>query len=63
MEKDFDETILDNEEEFNKRFKRIDRKGRLNDAINKSLQERNDSLQTDKKPIKSSKDFLKKKPL
>jgi uncharacterized protein (DUF4415 family) len=36
---DFDETILDNEEEFNKRFKRIDRKDRPNAAIKKSLRE------------------------
>lgn len=36
---DFDETILDNEEEFNKRFKRIDRKDRPNALINKSLRE------------------------
>lgn len=39
MKKDFDETILDNEEEFKKRFKRIDRKDRPNAAINKSLRE------------------------
>ena len=39
MKKDFDETILDNEEEFNKRFKRIDRKDRPNAAINKSLRQ------------------------
>ncbi len=39
MTKDFDETIFDNEEEFNKRFKRIDRKDRPNAAINKSLRE------------------------
>ncbi len=39
MKDDFDETILDNEEEFNNRFKRIDRKDRPNSAINKSLRE------------------------
>ncbi len=39
---DFDETILDNEEEFNKRFKRVERPaflGELNSAIVKSLRE------------------------
>lgn len=38
-EDDFDESILDNEEEFNKRFKRIDRSQRPNFAINKALKE------------------------
>jgi uncharacterized protein (DUF4415 family) len=38
-EEDFDKTILDNEEEFNKRFKRINRKDRPNAAINQSLRE------------------------
>ena len=39
MKKDFDETILDNEEGFKNRFKVIDRKDRPNAAINKSLRE------------------------
>jgi len=39
MKKDFDETILDNEAEFKKRFKMINRKDRPNAAINKSLRE------------------------
>ncbi len=39
MDEDFDESILDNEEEFNKRFKRIDRKDIPIAAINKSLKE------------------------
>ena len=38
-EDDFDESILDNEAEFNKRFKLIDRSQRPNFAINKSLKE------------------------
>ena len=39
MNEDFDESILDNEEEFNKRFKRIDRKDIPIAAINKSLRD------------------------
>ena len=39
IEDDFDESILDNEEEFNKRFKPIDRAKRPNFAINKALKE------------------------
>jgi uncharacterized protein (DUF4415 family) len=38
-EKDFDETILDSEEEFKKRFKPISRDARPNAAINKALRE------------------------
>ncbi len=38
-EDDFDESILDNEAEFKKRFKLIDRSKRPNFAINKSLKE------------------------
>ena len=45
MNEDFDETILDNEEEFKKRFKRIDRKDSPIAAINKSLQEIKDVSQ------------------
>lgn len=40
MNQDFDESVLDNEEEFNKRFKRIDRKDIPIAAINKALKER-----------------------
>ena len=47
MNEDFDETFLDNEEEFKKRFKRIDRKDRPNADVNKSLQEKKDSSQPD----------------
>ncbi len=36
---DFDESILENEAEFNKRFKPIDRENRPNFAINKALKE------------------------
>lgn len=36
---DFDESILENEAEFNKRFKPIDRAKRPNFAINKALKE------------------------
>lgn len=36
---DFDESILENEAEFNKRFKPIDRANRPNFAINKALKE------------------------
>src|SRR5215203_5242303 len=39
IEDDFDESILDDEAEFNKRFKRIDRAKRPNTAINKALKE------------------------
>lgn len=39
MKKDFDETILDNEENFKKRFRIIDRKDIPIAAINKALQE------------------------
>ncbi len=39
IEEDFDESILDNEEEFNKRFKPIDRAKRPNFAIDKALKE------------------------
>ncbi|MCU0238954.1 MAG: BrnA antitoxin family protein [Pyrinomonadaceae bacterium] len=35
----FDESILENEAEFNKRFKQIDRSKRPNLAINKALKE------------------------
>lgn len=45
MNEDFDETILDNEEEFKKRFKWIDRKDIPIAAINKSLQEIKDVSQ------------------
>ncbi|HMS43109.1 MAG TPA: BrnA antitoxin family protein [Pyrinomonadaceae bacterium] len=38
-EDDFDESILDNEAEFNNRFKRIDCPQRPNFAINKALKE------------------------
>lgn len=38
IEEDFDETILDNEE-FNKRFKPIDRSKRPNFAIDKAIKE------------------------
>lgn len=46
---DFDETILDSEEEFKNRFKRIDRKDISNTAINKSLREIKDVSQSAKK--------------
>ena len=39
IERDFDETILDNEAEFKKRFKPIARSERPNGAIEKSLRE------------------------
>ena len=39
MNEEFDETILDDEEEFKKRFKKIDRKNIPIEAINKSSQE------------------------
>jgi len=39
IEDDFDESILENEAEFNKRFKPIDRAKRPNFAINKALKE------------------------
>ena len=39
MSEDFDETILDNEVEFKKRFRRIDRKDIPIAAINKTSQE------------------------
>jgi ubiquinone/menaquinone biosynthesis C-methylase UbiE len=39
MNEDFDETILDNEEEFKKRFRRIDQKDIPIAAINKALRE------------------------
>jgi uncharacterized protein (DUF4415 family) len=39
IEKDFDETILDNEAEFKKRFKPIARSERPNSTIEKSLRE------------------------
>lgn len=39
MKKDFDEKILDEEEEFTKHFKRVDRKDRPNVFINKSLRQ------------------------
>ena len=39
IEDDFDESILDSEEKFNKRFKPIDRSKRPNSAINKALKE------------------------
>lgn len=38
-EEDFDESILDNEEEFKKRFRPIARDERPNAAINKALRE------------------------
>ena len=39
IEDDFDESILENETEFKKRFKPIDRSKRPNFAISKSLKE------------------------
>ena len=39
IEDDFNESILDNEAEFNERFKPIDRSKRPNFAINKALKE------------------------
>ena len=39
IEDDFDESILENEAEFKKRFKQIDRSKRPNSAINKALKE------------------------
>lgn len=39
MNEDFDESVLDNEEEFNKHFKPIARSKRPNFAINKALKE------------------------
>ncbi len=49
MNEDFDEIILDNEEEFKKRFKKIERPDFLNFIIDKSLREVKRTPQTDKK--------------
>ena len=52
MNEDFDETILDNEVEFKKRFKEIERPNRLNVAIDKSLREAKDLIDIDRKAEK-----------
>lgn len=49
MNDDFDETILDNEVEFKKRFKEIERPNFLNSIIDKSLREAKKISQTAKK--------------
>ena len=49
MDEDFDETILDNEVEFKKRFKEIKRPNRLNFIFDKSLREIKEISKTDKK--------------
>ncbi len=59
MNEDFDETILDNEKEFKKRFKEIERPEGLNFIINKSLREVNRTSQTDKKNDELIKKLLK----
>ena len=59
MNEDFDETILDNGEEFKKRFKEIERPDRLNFIINKTLREVNRTSQTDKKNDELIKKLLK----
>ena len=46
MNEEFDESILDSEEEFKKRFRKIDRKDIPIAAINKSLQEIKDISQS-----------------
>lgn len=48
MNEDFDESILDNEEEFKKRFKRIERPDFLNSIIDKSLRDARNRRQADK---------------
>ena len=50
MNEDFDETILDNEIEFKKRFKEIERPDRLKFIIDKSLRDAKETTQTAKKP-------------
>jgi len=57
MNEDFDETILDKEEEFKKRFKEIERPDRLNFIIDKSLREIKRTSQTDKKKTSLLKNF------
>ena len=57
MNEDFDETILDNEKEFKKRFKEIERPDRLNFIIDKSLREIKRTSQTDKKKTSLLKNF------
>jgi hypothetical protein len=48
MDEDFDESILENEVEFKKRFRQIMRDDFLNSVIKKSLQEKIDNPQSDK---------------
>lgn len=48
MNEDFDESILDNEKEFKKRFKKIERPDFLNSIIAKSLREAKNRRQGDK---------------
>lgn len=59
MNEDFDETILDNEVEFKKRFKEIERPNRLNFIIDNSLREVKVISQNTKKTDETNEKLLK----